>query len=159
MATVAGLFETRADAEVAVKQLQANGIDRGNIGIAMQDKAEMRDAAETTGTNAGTATAAGAVTGGLLGGGLGQEMLAGAEADFEPGLRDRRGEQGQRIERGRLLRHGDADARQPGIDRRLARGAQRPAEPAAVKAAVFLKFVGHGRTINERPVAWRPAVA
>lgn len=74
MATVAGLFETREDAERAVKQLQQYGIDKGNIGVALQDKAEQQEFVDNTGVEAGAAT--GAVTGGLLGGGLGLILSA-----------------------------------------------------------------------------------
>ena len=43
MATVAGLFETRSDAEEAVRQLQSFGVDRNNIGVALQDKGEQQE--------------------------------------------------------------------------------------------------------------------
>ncbi len=71
MATVAGLFETRDEAEKAIQGLRQSGIEASNIGIAMQDKQEMRDMAEATGAEPGTATATGAVAGGVLGGATG----------------------------------------------------------------------------------------
>jgi hypothetical protein len=76
MATVAGLFENRTQAESAIRELQSRGIDKSNIGIAMRDRDEMRDVADTTGVEPGAATAGGAVAGGVIGGGLGLLLSA-----------------------------------------------------------------------------------
>jgi hypothetical protein len=63
--------------------------------------------------------------------GLGDQVLAAAEADFEPDLGRRRGEQRARVERpGRRQR--DGEARQRLVDQKLAAGTQ----PAAAAAAI-----------------------
>ena len=75
MATVAGLFNTRIEAQDAIEQLRQNGIDVNNISVAMQDRTETRAIAEETGTHAGAA--GGAVAGGIFGGVLGVVLGAG----------------------------------------------------------------------------------
>src|SRR4051794_17844686 len=49
MKTVAGMFETRSEAEDAIHRLQAAGFSRDAIGVAMRDTSESSDLATTTG--------------------------------------------------------------------------------------------------------------
>jgi Heat induced stress protein YflT len=51
MTTVAGMFETRREAEDAIHRLQAAGFSRDTIGIAMRDATESGDLADATGSN------------------------------------------------------------------------------------------------------------
>jgi uncharacterized protein (TIGR02271 family) len=70
--TVVGLFHDRSDAERAINELKDAGFTREQIGIAIKDRGEQRDLAETTDTSqAGKGAAAGAVSGGLVGGVIG----------------------------------------------------------------------------------------
>lgn len=65
--TVVGVFEHRAAADAALRDLQAAGFTRDRVGIAMRHADHPTDAAEDEGANVGS----GAVTGVLAGAGLG----------------------------------------------------------------------------------------
>src|SRR4051812_36819375 len=69
--TVVGLFHDRADAESAIQDLKRAGLTNEQIGVAMRDRAEQRDLAASTETEAGTAAATGAISGGIVGGLIG----------------------------------------------------------------------------------------
>ncbi len=70
--TVVGLFRDRADAEQAITALKDASFTREQIGIAIKNRGEQRDLAESTETSApGKGAAAGAVSGGLVGGIIG----------------------------------------------------------------------------------------
>jgi hypothetical protein len=70
--TVVGLFRDRSDAERAISNLKDAGFTRDQIGIAIKNRGEQRDLAESTETSlAGQGAAAGAVSGGLVGGIIG----------------------------------------------------------------------------------------
>jgi hypothetical protein len=70
--TVVGLFRHRSDAEQAISDLKDAGFTREQIGIAIKDRDEQRDLADSTDTSpAGRGAAAGAVSGGLVGGVIG----------------------------------------------------------------------------------------
>ncbi|HET8624067.1 MAG TPA: general stress protein [Gemmatimonadales bacterium] len=69
--TVVGLFRNRADAEQAISDLKDAGFTRQQIGIAIKDRGEQREVADTTDTSPAKGAAAGAVTGGLVGGIIG----------------------------------------------------------------------------------------
>jgi hypothetical protein len=69
--TVVGMFDRRADAEAAIRDLKASGFTDNNIGVAMQDSAEQRQVTESTGGTAAEGAAAGAVSGGMVGGLIG----------------------------------------------------------------------------------------
>ena len=81
---IAGLFETREEAERAIDELKALGIRGDQIGVAMHDKAAQGELAQETGTKAAEGATSGAVGGGLLGGVLG--FLVGAGALAIPGV-------------------------------------------------------------------------
>jgi uncharacterized protein (TIGR02271 family) len=69
--TVVGLFHDRSDAEAAINDLKGAGFTNEQIGVAMRDRGEQKDLAESTGTNAASGAATGAVSGGLVGGLIG----------------------------------------------------------------------------------------
>ena len=70
--TVVGLLRDRRDAEQAISDLKDAGFTREQIGIAINDRGEQRDLAESTETSpAGKGAVAGAVSGGLVGGIIG----------------------------------------------------------------------------------------
>jgi hypothetical protein len=70
--TVVGLFRDRSDAEQAISDLKDAGFTREQLGIAIKDRKEQRELAESTDASAaGKGAAAGAVTGGLVGGIIG----------------------------------------------------------------------------------------
>jgi len=70
--TVVGLFRTRSDAEQAISDLKDAGFTRDQIGIAIKNRSDQRDLAESTDTShAGKGAAAGAISGGLVGGIIG----------------------------------------------------------------------------------------
>src|SRR6185437_13649615 len=73
---------------------------------------------------------------------LGGEMLAAAEADLEPDIVHRRGEQRGGIERARR-RQRDGEARQQRVDQALLAGMQLPAASASVEdAATARRLLG-----------------
>src|SRR5689334_24914130 len=82
MATVVGLFDTRDDAQGAIEQIRAMGIDANKISVVMRSKEETQDFAEDTGVAGGAVT--GAVGGGVLGGLAG--LLVGIGALAIPGI-------------------------------------------------------------------------
>lgn len=69
MQHVVGLFETRAEAENAIRRIQANGTMPDAIGIAMKETTEASDLAEVTGAHdmSGEGATAGAVSGAAVG--------------------------------------------------------------------------------------------
>ena len=69
MKTVAGMFETRNEAEDAIHRLQAAGFGREAIGVAMKDHSESGDLATTTGSNdlSAEGATAGMVSGAAVG--------------------------------------------------------------------------------------------
>jgi hypothetical protein len=69
--TVVGLFRNRGDAEQAISDLKDAGFTRDQVGIAIKDRGEQRELADTTDTSPAAGAAAGAVTGGLVGGIIG----------------------------------------------------------------------------------------
>ena len=69
--TVVGLFRDRADAEQAISNLKEAGFTRDQVGIAIKDRGEQRELADSTDTTPAKGAAAGAVTGGLVGGIIG----------------------------------------------------------------------------------------
>jgi len=69
MKTVVGMFETRTEAEDAMRRLQAAGCRREAIGVARRDTGESENLAATTGT--GDLAAEGATAGALSGAGVG----------------------------------------------------------------------------------------
>jgi len=69
MKTVVGMFETRSEAEDAIRRLQAAGFSRDSIGVAMRDTRESKEVAAATG--AGDLAAEGATAGALSGAGVG----------------------------------------------------------------------------------------
>jgi hypothetical protein len=68
--TVVGLFQSRASAEAAIRDLKAAGFTEDRIGAATQERVEQGDLLEGRGSETGGA-ATGAVSGGLVGGLLG----------------------------------------------------------------------------------------
>jgi len=81
---VAGLFETREEAERAIGELKGLGISGDQIGVAMHDQSAQGALAKETGTKAAEGATSGVVGGGLLGGVLG--FLVGAGALAIPGI-------------------------------------------------------------------------
>jgi uncharacterized protein (TIGR02271 family) len=69
--TVVGLFRDRAAAEAAIQDLKNAGFSNDQIGVAMQDRTEQKDLAETTETPVAEGAATGALSGGLVGGLIG----------------------------------------------------------------------------------------
>ena len=69
MRTVAGMFETRSEAEDAIHRLQAAGFSRDAIGVAMRDNHASGDLASTTGSNdlSSEGATAGLVSGAAVG--------------------------------------------------------------------------------------------
>src|SRR3954465_4951437 len=82
MATVVGLYDNRDQAQTAIEQLRAMGIDTNKISVVMKSKEETQDFAEDTGVAGGAVT--GAVGGGVLGGLAG--LLVGIGALAIPGI-------------------------------------------------------------------------
>jgi hypothetical protein len=82
--TVAGLFQDRAEAEQAIRDLQAAGFTGDRIGVAMRDRAEQGEMGEEIGTRAATGATSGLLGGGLLGGAVG--LLVGVGALAIPGI-------------------------------------------------------------------------
>jgi hypothetical protein len=69
--TVVGMFNRRADAEAAVRDLKAAGFTDEHIGVALQDRDEERDLTASAGGTAAEGAAAGALSGGMVGGLIG----------------------------------------------------------------------------------------
>jgi hypothetical protein len=69
--TVVGMFNRRADAEAAVRDLKAAGFTDQHIGVALQDRDEQRDLTGSVGGTAAEGAAAGALSGGMVGGLIG----------------------------------------------------------------------------------------
>src|SRR5688572_9496420 len=82
--TIAGLFESREDAERAISELKDLGISGDQIGIAMRDQKAQGEKTTETGTKAAEGATSGSLGGGLLGGVLG--FLVGAGALAIPGV-------------------------------------------------------------------------
>ena len=82
MATIAGLFENRDQAQRAIEALKEAGFRGEDISVAMRDKGDAKDIAGETGAK--NATEAGVVGGGLLGGLAG--FLVGIGALAIPGI-------------------------------------------------------------------------
>src|SRR5687767_7401622 len=66
--TVVGVFEDREDARDAIEALKDEGFDAGSISVLAPDKADTREIADDTGTQAASGAATGAIAGGILGG-------------------------------------------------------------------------------------------
>ncbi|MGZ3583280.1 MAG: general stress protein [Ktedonobacterales bacterium] len=79
--TVAGIFPDRRSAEHAIVDLKAAGFDPERMGIVMRDRSDAREVAE----DQDVSTAAGAVTGGVIGGTAGA-LLAATGALAIPGV-------------------------------------------------------------------------
>jgi heat induced stress protein YflT len=79
--SLVGLFPDRAAAERAIQSLRAAGFDPSRIGIVLRERDEARAVAQEHTLNA----AAGAVTGGVIGGGAGT-LLAATGALVVPGI-------------------------------------------------------------------------
>jgi uncharacterized membrane protein len=69
MQNVVGMFNTRTEAEDAIRRLQLAGFSQDSIGVAMKDAAEAHAIAESTGT--GDLTEEGATAGAVSGAGVG----------------------------------------------------------------------------------------
>ena len=80
--TIAGLFDTRNEAQRAVQDLIDNGVRANDISIVAQD--EHGEISRARGDEAADAAGTGAVSGGLLGGALG--LLVGIGALAIPGI-------------------------------------------------------------------------
>lgn len=79
--TVAGIFPDRRSAEHAIVDLKADGFDPQRMGIVMQDRSDANEIAE----DQSISSAAGAVTGGVIGGTAGA-LLAATGALAIPGI-------------------------------------------------------------------------
>jgi hypothetical protein len=77
-----------------------------------------------------------------VGGRLGGEMLAAAEADLEPDRGRRRGEAAARVERRAAFRQRQGELRQPVLEQAAAAGPQ----PSAAAAAIEARPVGPVRS-------------
>ena len=69
MQTVVGLFETRTEAEAVINRMQANGIGRDAVSVAMKDTTDSAGLSESTGAH--DLSAEGATSGLLSGAGVG----------------------------------------------------------------------------------------
>ncbi|WP_435021908.1 general stress protein [Tundrisphaera sp. TA3] len=69
MRTVVGLFDARSGAEAAIRRLQADGVDRDSISVAMKDVREASSISESTGV--GDLSDEGATAGLVSGAGVG----------------------------------------------------------------------------------------
>lgn len=81
---IIGVYDTGADAVKAVEALQAQGYKRDDISVIAKDRKELRTVNEETGSKVEEGLAAGAATGGILGGATG--LLAGIGALAIPGI-------------------------------------------------------------------------
>ncbi len=69
MATIVGMFDTRAEAESAIERLQARGISRDSLSVALKDHKETAEFAASTGAH--DLSGEGAVAGLVSGAGVG----------------------------------------------------------------------------------------
>ncbi len=81
---VYGIYRTRSEAESGVDDLLASGFRNEDISVLLQDNTGTKDFAHEKHTKAPEGTAAGATTGGVVGGALG--LLTGIGALAIPGL-------------------------------------------------------------------------
>lgn len=81
---VVALFESRDEAERAVRDLHEAGFDRDGIGVVLRERDAEGRMLEATGSGAVEGAATGAATGGVLGGLLG--LLVGVGALALPGI-------------------------------------------------------------------------
>ncbi len=107
MATIVGMFDTRAEAESAIERLQDRGVQRDSLSVAMKDQKDTADLAASTGAQdlSGEGAVAGLVSGagvGVLVGlaiasstvvlpGIGTFLIGGPLAAALTGCRRRRG--------------------------------------------------------------------
>ena len=82
--TIAGLFQSRVQAEQAIHELKDAGFTREQIGVAMRDRNEQDILIDETGASAAASATTGALGGGLLGGLVG--FLVGVGALAIPGI-------------------------------------------------------------------------
>jgi hypothetical protein len=68
---LSGLFNSRADAEAAVSELEALGVPRSDISVILRSEQESADFAEATGTHVGSRAGEGAGAGSAIGGTIG----------------------------------------------------------------------------------------
>lgn len=69
--TVVGMFDGRAQAEAAIRDLKGSGFTEDQIGVAMQDAEEQLGLADGTGSQTVDGAATGALSGGVIGGLMG----------------------------------------------------------------------------------------
>ncbi|MGG4265986.1 general stress protein [Peribacillus simplex] len=81
---IIGVYETEEEAIKAIESLQAQGYNREDISVVAKDKEDLKTVNEETGTKVEEGLAAGAATGGILGGTAG--LLAGVGALAIPGI-------------------------------------------------------------------------
>lgn len=81
---VVGLFRNQADAERGIQRLKESGFNESQIGVALRDRSQQQELAESTGTQVAEGAATGAISGGVLGGVIG--LLAGVGALAIPGI-------------------------------------------------------------------------
>lgn len=84
MQTVAGIFSLSDEAQQALSDLRALGIDPERVSVIVRDPARAREVAAATGAEVQTGVAAGGVIGAILGGAAG--WLVGAGAWLLPGI-------------------------------------------------------------------------
>jgi hypothetical protein len=84
MKVVAGVFSDRSQAQRAIEDMRAAGVDPQRVGVVAQDPERAREVAEATGAETATGAAAGAGLGALLGGAAG--WLVGIGALAIPGI-------------------------------------------------------------------------
>ena len=82
--TVVGLFRDQPSAERAIQRLTAVGFTEQQVGVAIRDREQQQQLAESTGTQAAEDATKGAVGGGVVGGVIG--LLAGVGALVIPGV-------------------------------------------------------------------------
>lgn len=82
--TTFGVFVDKADAEEAIAELEANGLNPKDMSIVMQDQTAAQEVGSSTGTNVVGGAATGATTGGVIGGLAG--LLVGIGAITIPGI-------------------------------------------------------------------------
>jgi hypothetical protein len=84
MQTIAGIFSLPDEAEQALRDFQALGIDAQRVSLIAHDPARARDVAAATGAEVETGAATGGVLGAVLGGAAG--WLVGAGVWLLPGI-------------------------------------------------------------------------
>jgi hypothetical protein len=80
-----GVFESRSDAEAAIREMKAFGINEQNIGLVVRH-ANGREYAEPTPGDSGTKAAEGAAVGAATGAGLGALWALGIAANVLPAI-------------------------------------------------------------------------